>query len=116
MAVCDSDVSDYHWAICWNLPIIAKRTRCGFVNVISKNRFSHGTISRKDFHYNFDEGILRDFMPNTYFYLAGLIDGDGYLGKNTIEITMHSKEICVLYRVKAMFNGTVSFKGKNACR
>ena len=130
MAVYDSNIIDYHWAICWNLPIIAKRTRCGYCcsslfsrlivqhsnNVISKNRYSDGTISRKDFHYIFDDRILRDYTPNTYFYLAGIIDGDGYLGKNTIEITLHSKEISVLYRIKALLNGTVSFKGDNTCR
>jgi hypothetical protein len=82
----------------------------------SKNPYNNDTISRKDFHYIFDKSILRDYTPNTYYYLAGLIDGDGYLGKNYIEITLHAKEIDVLYRVKALFNGTVSMKTENSCR
>jgi len=49
------------------------------INVNSKNPYNNDTISRKDFHYIFDKSILRDYTPNTYYYLAGLMDGDGYL-------------------------------------
>lgn len=71
----------------------------------------------EDYHYKFDDRILRDYAPSTFYYLAGLIDGDGYLGKNTIEITLHAKEISVLYRIQAMFHGTVGMRdGTNSCR
>lgn len=142
MAVCNCDVVDYHWALCWNITIstplmrsgslfpkqlIANRTRCGlnfgacdnynvWYGVISNNRYSYSTISRKDFHYIFEESILRDCTPSTYYYLAGVIDGDGCIGKNTLEITMHANEIALLHRIKALFNGSVSMKGPNSCR
>lgn len=116
VAVCNGDVTDYYWAICWNIPLAANRTRCGRKDVISNKRCSHGTISRKDFHYKFDDRILRDYTPGTYYYLAGVIDGDGYIGKNTLEITMHADEITLLYRIKALHNGSVSMKTGNSCR
>jgi len=131
MAVHNCKFMNYYWAICWNIPLIANNTRydpllkvrivmsSGFarqLDVISKNLFSQGTISRKDFHYTFDDRILRDCTPGTYYYLAGLIDGDGYLGRNTIEITMHANEISLLYRVKSLFNGSVSLKSTNSAR
>jgi hypothetical protein len=84
MAVSDSNIVEYYQAICWDLPIIASCTRydtdvspC----VISKNQYSHGTISRKDLwsHTGLSNiGILRDFTPESRQYLAGLIAQSAY--------------------------------------
>jgi len=124
LAVFNGNIIDYYWAICWKLSLIVIGTHLikriplyvFLINVNSENPYNIDTISRKDFHYSFDGSILRDYTPNTYYYLAGLIDGDGYLGKNTIEITLHADEINVLYRIKALFHGTVSMKTVNSCR
>jgi hypothetical protein len=34
------------------------------------------------------------------FYLAGLIEGDGYIGKRSIEIAFHISDIALAYYIK----------------
>jgi ubiquinol-cytochrome c reductase cytochrome b subunit len=56
------------------------------------------------------------------FWLAGLIDGDGYFGLSTMnygccEITLKSNEIITLHKIKSVIGGSVSArKGINAYR
>jgi hypothetical protein len=83
--------------------------------MIRDNLFSDGLISREDFHY-IHERTLRDFTLGSYYYLAGLIDADGYLGKNTVEITLHSTEEFVLHKIKARYQGSVTKKSENCSR
>jgi hypothetical protein len=78
----------------------------------SKKQYSNGNISRKDFHY-LHEKTLRDLTPSSNYYIAGLIDADGYFGKSTIEITMHAKEEFLLHKIKALYGGSVSKKSDN---
>lgn len=105
MAGFDSNIIETYPAICWDIPLIANRTRCGCrFSVISNNRFSQGTISRKDLPSNHVE-ILRDFTPESREYLAGLLDGDGYIGKTVVELTLATEERYILPYIQNLVGG-----------
>jgi hypothetical protein len=106
----NSNVIECNLAICWNLPSIAYCTRYDKNIVISKNQFSNGTISRV---YP-NTGILRDFTPESRRYLAGLIDGDGCIGKTSVEITLHTDEKELLFHIQTLVGGGSVSKRKGA--
>lgn len=52
------------------------------------------------------------------YYLAGLIEGDGYIGDNRIEISFHMDDISSAYYIKKTigYGSVLSVKGKNSVR
>lgn len=77
--------------------------------------------------FDFDKHLLSDHLPKHRkpeteeelgFYLAGLIEGDGYLGYKRIEIAFHMDDISSAYYIKNRIGyGSVLFlKGKNSVR
>ena len=83
--------------------------------------------------FNFDEQLISDdFFISDHlkkhnkpkndiefgYYLAGLIEGDGYLGECRIEIAFHMDDISSAYYIKKRIGyGSVLFlKGKNSVR
>lgn len=77
--------------------------------------------------FDFDKHMLSDHLqkhrkPETDeefgFYLAGLIEGDGYLGYKRIEIAFHTDDISSAFYIKRRTGyGSVLFlKGKNSVR
>jgi len=107
MAVYSSNIVNDNLAMCWNIPLLANRTRKSmFKNlfIFCKNRFSEGKISRKGLYLNNIE-ILRDFTPECQRYLAGLVDGDGYIERYVLSITLHSDEKDLLDPIQRLLGG-----------
>lgn len=114
--------------------IVAFRPRQQFVGawnnqqVIPSTRRSFATKApATEVIFDFDKHLLSDHLqkhrkPETDeelgFYLAGLIEGDGYLGYKRIEIAFHMDDISSAYYVKSRVGyGSVLFlKGKNSVR
>lgn len=77
--------------------------------------------------FDFDKHLLSDHLPKHRkpeteeelgFYLAGLIEGGGYLGYKRIEIAFHMDDISSAYYIKKRigYGSVLLLKGKNSVR
>lgn len=96
--------------------------------VLSKNNNNNAQVVF-DFNKNLisDDLLISDHLdkhrkPETIeelgYYLAGLIEGDGYIGDNRIEIAFHMDDISSAYYIKKRigYGSILYLKGKNSVR
>ena len=91
------------FVLIFNININLLNKKDNKINVIKKRFFSLNIskdieLVNKYMHINKHERPLNDEAFG--FYLAGLIEGDGYIGKRSIEISFHISDIQLAYYIK----------------
>lgn len=123
MAVPCSNIMNYDSAICWNIGLILTGTRSissdFYTPLLLKNRsnrsFSDQPINQQEIASASSSETTRANSKadeNFAYWLAGLIDGDGYFGVSksgyaSCEITLKEREANLLYKIRSILGGSV---------
>ena len=96
---------------------------------VGENEQSAGNFDKTDEFNNFieEESHISDHLkkhrkPQTEkefgYYLAGLIEGDGYFGDHRFEIAFHEEDTFLAYYIKKRigYGSVLKLKGKNSVR
>jgi len=130
MAVSDRKIVYYYNAICWNVFGDITHSISGdlflllILPAIVKN---YSPMNQSAGNLHDEKGSSETIRVTSYnlsefdqfgYWLAGLIDGDGYLsvsktGYTSCEITLHESEVQILYYIKSILSGSVTKRIKS---
>ena len=128
MAVFNGNIDYYYNAICWDVFGYSTHSISGYLYIllpaIVKNDYP---MNQSAGNLNYEKGSSETIRVTSYAYsdsdqfgywLAGLIDGDGYLsvskaGYTSCEITLHETNVQTLYFIKSILFGSVTKRTKS---
>src|SRR5713226_7438921 len=91
-------------------------------NLIQKNNHISNHLLKHNKNDFISDHLLKHNQPETDeefgYYLAGLIEGDGYFGDHRFEIAFHKEDTFLAYYIKKQigYGSVLSLKNKNSVR